>query len=114
MPSFSIHRMPDDNLAGALAMAVDAAVPLLHYIRVIRYFEVDHQMAVVLEINALRSSVGRQQYPHRGIRGVGLERGFHALAFFRVHTAVDECQTLSTEAVGCEDPLFVIGHWWLR
>lgn len=101
--SFSIHWMPDDDLIRALPMTVDASISLFHHIRVVRNFEVDHQMAVVLEINALGGRICRQQYPHRRFRGVGLERGFHGLTLLWIHTAIDESQSLAPEAVGCED-----------
>ena len=87
--TLGIDRVPYDDLTGALPMAVDTAVPLFHHVRVVGDFEVDHQVAVVLEIDALRRGIGRQQDSHRGFRGVGLESGLHGLAILRIHAAID-------------------------
>ncbi len=41
MTTSRVDGMPDDDLALFLPMAVDAAVALLHHIRVVRNFDVD-------------------------------------------------------------------------
>ena len=44
-----------------LAVAIDAAVALLHHVRVPGNLDVDQVVAVVLEVDAFRSGVGREQ-----------------------------------------------------
>ena len=60
LATLGIHGVPNDHLAGALTVAIDTTVALLHHVRVVGNFEMDHQVAVVLEIDALRCGVGRQ------------------------------------------------------
>ena len=78
-----------------LAVAVNAAVALLHPVRVPGDLEVHQAVAVVLQVDALGSGVGGQQDAHEALCGAGLERGLDALALRVVHAAVQRQQALA-------------------
>ena len=44
-----------------LPVAIDAAVALLHHVRIPRNLDVDEVVAVVLEVDALGGGIGREQ-----------------------------------------------------
>ena len=80
--------MPDFDGRVCLPMAVDASVALLHDIGIPRDFEMNHIMAVVLQIDAFGGGIRRNENAHAGYGRGGLERGFDGLALVAVHAAV--------------------------
>ena len=55
------HEVEDVDCPRLLAVAVDAAVALLHHVRVPGDLDVDELRAVVLEVDALAGGVGGEQ-----------------------------------------------------
>ncbi len=83
-------------------MPVNAAVALFHAVRVPRYLVVDQPVAVQLEVDAFGRRVRGKQNANRADVGRSLERGFDALAFVCVHTAVERHQPIAgRQAFGC-------------
>ena len=88
--------MEDLHGGGALPVAVNPPVALLHAIGVPGDFAVDEPRTVVLEVNALGGRVGRQQNPHGGNRRTGLERRLNPLALVGGHPTVKAQHALAT------------------
>ncbi len=59
------HEVEDVDLITLLAVPVDAAVALLHHVRVPGDLDVDQVRAVVLEVDALAGGVGGEEDPPR-------------------------------------------------
>ena len=86
--------MIDVDLGVLLTVPIHATVSLLHPVRIPRNLVVNELPAVVLEIDALRGGVRRQQNPDGRFRRVGLKSGLDPLAILRSHAAVDGQQTI--------------------
>jgi hypothetical protein len=96
----------DEHLIGLLAVAVHAAIALLHAVRVPRDLVVDQPRAMVLEVDSLGSRVGGQQDAHRCFRRICLEGGLDALAGVFVHAAVEGQEALARgQPVRGEEPV---------
>jgi hypothetical protein len=90
----------DPDLAGGLAVTVDAAVALLQAVGVPGDFVVDQPVAVPLQVDALAGGVGGEQDADRRQARVGLELGLDPLPLPLVHAAVQHGQPLAAEPAG--------------
>lgn len=99
-------EVEDGDLVRPLAVAVDAAVALLHAIRVPRDLVVDEARAMALEADPLGGGIGGEEDAHRGDARVGLEGRLDALPLIGVHAAVGgEEAPLLGETMAGEDGL---------
>src|SRR5688500_9442873 len=73
------YEVVDENLAMMLSVPVDAAVPLLESVRVPWDLGVDHQIAVVLEVDALGGGIGCNEDANSRFPGRRLEGGLDLL-----------------------------------
>lgn len=100
-----IDWVPDEDLGRLLAVPIDPTVALLHDVRIVGNFEMDHQATVVLEVDAFGGRIRRKQdADRRGLR-IGLEGRLDGLTFVIVHAAIDEVQPVPAVAVGDENAL---------
>ena len=74
---------------GLLAVPVDAAVALLHPVRVERHLHVDQPVTRPVQVDALRGRVGGEQHPHRGLVGVVVELADDPLPLVGVEASVE-------------------------
>ena len=89
--------MVDLDFIGTLAVSVDAAVALLHAVRVPWDLVVDEPGAVVLQVDALGGRVGGEEDAHGALLRIVLEGRLHRLALLGVHAAVEERHALAPE-----------------
>ena len=90
------------DLRRPLQLAVDAPVALLHAARVPRDVEVEQVGAVVLEIDALATGIGRHQDAQRMTGRIGVEGGLDSLPALFADAPVEGHDPL-TVAIGTGD-----------
>ena len=88
------HEVIDQHLV-FLTVPVHAPVALFHAVGVPRDFKMHQPVAVILQVNAFRCSIGRQQDAHRALVGAGLESRLDLFALFIIHPTVKRQKPLA-------------------
>ncbi|MNZ92630.1 hypothetical protein D3C78_1116600 [compost metagenome] len=91
--------MPNHHLFLTLAMAVDTTVALLHDVGVVRDFQVNKVVTVVLQVDTFGSGVGGQQDAYGGNVWSGLECRLHLFSIIVIHAAVQDHQAIATHVM---------------
>ncbi len=61
----AIDRVPDQDLFLALTVPVNTTVALLHHVGVVRDFQMDEAVTVILQVDTFGRGIGGQQDAHR-------------------------------------------------
>ena len=93
------YRMPDEHGVLLLAVPVDAAVALFHDVGIPRNLYVDEVVAVVLEVDPFRCSVGGKQDADGRHCRVGLKCCLDDLAFVGRNVTVEEGEPVAAVTV---------------
>src|SRR5262249_55336353 len=89
-------RVPDRNVPGFLSVAVDPPNALLEDIRIPRDLRMDHQMTMVLKVDALGRCIRGNQNSNGREQRIGLERSALGCALGAFHARVDCHQSILT------------------
>ena len=85
-----VGEVEDVDCGGSLAVPVDAAVALLHSVRVERHLHVHKPVARPVQVDALGGGISRDQHPYFGLGRVVVELSNDPLACLGVEPAVEQ------------------------